>query len=141
MSHTEKKFHHREMDINELTGLIIQLCIKIHKKLGPGLLEAVYEEVLCYELTKLGIPFKRQQGVKVIYEDVAMDLGFRADLIVDNRVIVELKSIETVPLVHYKTLQTYLKITNITVGLLINFNVNLLKDGISRVVNNFIENE
>lgn len=82
------------MTENELAAILVDLFLKIHRRLGPGLLESVYEKVICYELTKLDIPFKCQQGIKVIYEGVEMDLGFRADLIVDNKVIVEIKSIE-----------------------------------------------
>ena len=123
------------MKHGDLTSIIISICIKVHQALGPGLLESVYEAAVCFELTKLGIPFKRQQGVAVIYEEVKLDLGFRADLIVDNSVIVEFKSIETVSPVHPKTLLTYLRLTQLEVGLLINFNVVLLRDGITRLVN------
>lgn len=123
------------MKHGDLTSIIISICIKVHQALGPGLLESVYEAAVCFELTKLGIPFKRQQGVAVIYEEVKLDLGFRADLIVDNSVIVEFKSIVTVSPVHPKTLLTYLRLTQLEVGLLINFNVVLLRDGITRLVN------
>lgn len=105
------------MKHGDLTSIIISICIKVHQALGPGLLESVYEAAVCFELTKLGIPFKRQQGVAVIYEEVKLDLGFRADLIVDNSVIVEFKSIETVSPVHPKTLLTYLRLTQLEVGL------------------------
>ncbi|MBW7891681.1 MAG: GxxExxY protein, partial [Chitinophagaceae bacterium] len=101
-----------------------------------GLLESVYEEALCYELAKAGIRFKRQQGISFMYEDIKMDLGFRSDVIVEDRIMIELKSVETVTPVHYKILLTYLRLTNIKLGLMINFNVELIKDGIKRVVNN-----
>ena len=92
--------------------------------------------MLCYELTKLGLNFKRQQGIAVVYEDIKMDLGFGADIIIEDKLIVELKSVEMVAPVHYKILLTYLRLTNKKLGLLVNFNVELIKDGIKRIVNN-----
>ena len=124
------------MTENELATIIVDLCIKIHKTLGPGLLETVYESALCYELSKLNIPYERQKDLPVPYGDVVLEVGFRADVIVDDKVIVELKSIENVLAVHHKIVITYLKISGKKLGLLINFNVNLLKDGIFRKVNN-----
>ena len=124
------------MTENELAKIVVELCLKIHRALGPGLLESVYEEVLCYELTKLRLNFKRQQGIAVVYEDIKMDLGFRADIIIEDKLIVELKSLEMVAPVHYKILLTYLRLTNKKLGLLVNFNVELIKDGIKRFVNN-----
>ena len=123
------------MHENELTKIIIDLCIKIHKTLGPGLLESVYEEVLVYELKKLGILVARQIGIPVHYESVKLDLGFRADLIIEDKVILELKSVENVLPLHKKQLLTYLKLTNMKVGLLINFNESLMKNGIIRIAN------
>ncbi len=123
------------MTENEISGYLLNLFIKIHSQLGPGLLESVYEEVICYELEKDKVPFKRQQGISVIYEDVKLDLGFRADIIVYNKVIVEIKSIEQIAPVHHKVLITYLKLTDIKLGLLVNFNVDLLKKGYHRIVN------
>ena len=125
-----------EMTENEISHFIVNSSLKIHKQLGPGLLESVYEEVLCFELQKEGLSCKRQVGIPVVYEDIKMELGFRADIIIENKVIVELKSVETVLDVHKKQLLTYLKITGLKLGLLINFNVNLLKNGITRIVNN-----
>jgi GxxExxY protein len=122
------------MKHGELTSILISICIKVHEALGPGLLESVYEEVICYELTKMGIPFKRQQGITFIYEEVKMDIGFRADILVDNSVLMELKSTESIAPVHSKTVLTYLRLSGFEVGLLINFNVALLKDGITRLV-------
>lgn len=119
---------------SDLTGAIIGICIKVHEKLGPGLLESVYEETICYELTKAEIAYKRQQGIPVVYDEVKMDLGFRADIIVEGKVIIEIKSVEAITPVFAKTVLTYMKFTNIEVGLLINFNVALLKDGITRLV-------
>ena len=124
------------MNENELSRIVVESCLKIHRKLGPGLLESVYEEVLCYELTKADVAFKRQQGIVVIYEDIKMDLGFRVDLVIENKLIVELKSVESIAPVHGKILLTYLRLTNIKLGLLINFNVELIKDGIKRIANN-----
>jgi GxxExxY protein len=123
------------MHENELTKIIIDLCIRIHKTLGPGLLESVYEEVLVYELKKLGILVARQVGIPVNYESVKLELGFRADLIIENKVILELKSVENVLPLHKKQLLTYLKLTHIKVGLLINFNESLMKNGICRIAN------
>jgi len=123
------------MTENELSKIIVDCCFKIHTKLGPGLLESVYEEILTYELNKSGLRIKRQQGLPVVYDELKMDLGFRADIIVEDKVI-ELKSIEAIAPVHLKQLLTYLKITGIKLGLLINFNEALIKDGIKRVVNN-----
>ena len=123
------------MKHKELTSTIIGLCIKVHQKLGPGLLESVYEAALCYELAKLEIPFSRQQAIPVKYDEVVLDVGFRADIIVDSKVILELKSIESIAPIHPKILLTYMKLTKIEVGLLINFNEVLLKDGITRLIN------
>jgi GxxExxY protein len=123
------------MTENELAKIVVGLCLKIHRTLGPGLLESVYEEVLCYELTKLRLNFKRQQVIAVVYDGIKMDLGFRADVIIEDKLIVELKSVELVAPVHPKILLTYLRLTNIKLGLLVNFNVELIKDGIKRVVN------
>jgi len=123
------------MTENEISGFLLDLFIQIHTKLGPGLLESVYEEIICYELVKNKIPFKRQQAIPVIYDELTLDLGFRADIIVCNKVIVELKSIESLAPVHHKQLITYLKLTDLKLGLLVNFNVDLLKDGFKRIVN------
>ncbi len=126
--------------INQLSETIIGLCIKIHRSLGVGLFESVYETVLCHELSKNGIPFLCQQPIPVLYDGVKMDVGFRADLIIADKLLVEIKSIETVMPVHKKQVLTYLTLTNIEIGLLINFNNDLLKDGITRLYNkNFIQ--
>jgi len=126
------------MEINRITGLIIEEAIRIHTDLGPGLLESVYEEILTYRLDKRGMRLERQSPIPVFYDEIKMDIGFRADLIVQNQVIIEIKSVETLSPVHHKQLLTYLKLTDLTVGLLINFNENLLKNGIKRIVNNYI---
>ena len=124
------------MTENEISKIIVDVAFKIHVKLGPGLLESVYEAVLAYELESRGLTVVRQQAIPVVYEAVRLDLGFRADLIVNNKVIIEVKSIEAVAPVHAKQLRTYLRLTDLKLGMLINFNVNLIKDGITRVVNN-----
>ena len=130
----------RENDIamteNELSKIIVDVAYKVHTKLGPGLLESVYEEILYFELTKLGLSVERQKGIPVLWDDLKMELGFRADLIIENKVIIELKSVEIIAPVHPKQLLTYLKITGIKLGLLINFNEALIKNGITRIVNN-----
>jgi GxxExxY protein len=122
------------MKHSELTGIIIGICIKVHETLGPGLLESVYEEAICYELDKAGINYKRQQGIAVVYEEIKLDVGFRADIIVEGKVILELKSAEAVAPIHSKIVLTYMRFANIEVGLLVNFNVMYLKDGITRLV-------
>lgn len=124
------------MTENEIAKIIVDCCFKIHTKLGPGLLESVYKEILCYELTNRNLKYKRQKGLPVLYNDLKMDLGFRADIIVENKVIIELKSLETLAPVHSKLLLTFLKITDLKLGLLINFGSALIKNGIHRIVNN-----
>lgn len=124
------------MEENEIAKVLVDVFLKVHRQLGPGLLESVYEEIICFELQKRNLNFTRQQGIPVIYEDVKLDLGFRADIIVENKVVVEIKSVELVAPVHHKQLLTYLKLTDKKLGLLVNFNVNLIKEGITRIVNN-----
>lgn len=121
---------------NEISKLVVDLCFKIHKQYGPGLFESVYEEIFCYEWSKNGIPFKRQEAIPLVHEEIRLEAGFRADIIIDNKVILELKSVELLAPVHYKQLLTYLKLTELKLGLLINFNVELIKDGIHHIVNN-----
>jgi GxxExxY protein len=120
---------------NVLAKIIIDICYEIHSTLGPGLLESVYEEIFCFELNARGIPFERQKGVAVIWKEIKMDVGFRADVIVDKCVMVEFKSIEAISRAHPKIVLTYIVLTQIKLGLLINFGVPLLKEGISRIVN------
>lgn len=124
------------MTENEISKIILDCCFKIHRELGPGLLESVYEEVLSHEITKQGLRCERQVPIPVVYETVKMEIGFRADIIVEHKVIIELKSIEAVLPVHKKQLLTYLRISGLKLGLLINFNEELLKDGLTRIVNN-----
>ena len=123
------------MKENDLAKILVDIFYKVHVALGPGLLESVYEEVICHELTKRGLNFKRQVGIPVVYEEKKTNLGFRADIIVENLVIIEIKSVELMSPVFSKVLLTYLRLTDKKLGLLVNFNVNLIKDGINRVVN------
>jgi GxxExxY protein len=124
------------MTENELSKIIVDCCYKIHTTLGPGLLESVYEEVLAYELKIKKLKYKRQLDIPVDYKEIQMPIGFRGDLIVEKKVIIELKSVEKILPVHKKQLLTYLKLTKFKLGLLINFNEALIKNGITRIVNN-----
>jgi GxxExxY protein len=124
------------MSENEISGKILDAAFEIHKTLGPGLLESVYESIMEYELVHTyGLKVKRQQAIPVVWKGMKLELGFRSDLIVENKVIIELKSVENMPPVYPKQVLTHLKLTNLKLGLLINFNVALLKDGIKRIVN------
>lgn len=123
------------MHENEISGIIVDACFKIHTTLGPGLLESVYEAALCHELELLQLGYTKQQAIPVVYKGIQLELGFRADLIVMGKILVELKSIENIAAVHKKIVLTYLRLTNLKVGLLINFNEALIKDGIYRLVN------
>lgn len=127
------------MLINEITSVIIDESIYIHRNVGPGLFESVYEELLSYRLLKRGLKIERQKAVPVIFEEVKMDIGFRADLIVENKVLVEIKSVEALANIASMQTLTYLRFTGISIGLLINFNVEKLKDGVKRIANNYIE--
>jgi GxxExxY protein len=127
------------MHHNDITAAIIETSIDIHRRLGPGLLESVYRKILAHELQKRGFDIQMEQPIPVVWDGMRLELGFRADVIVNDRVIVETKSVETVHPVHKKQLLTYLRLTDKRVGLLINFNVELLKDGIARVVNRLPE--
>ncbi len=110
--------------------------LKSISQYGPGLFESVYEEIFAYEWLKTGIPILRQYPVPLIHEEIKLQAGFRADFIIDNKVIIELKSVESLTDVHFKQVLTYLKLTKLKLGLLINFNTALLKEGIHRIVNN-----
>ncbi len=124
---------------NEVAKQIVDAAFHVHSALGPGLLETVYEVALEHELKKRGLVVKRQEPVGIVYDGIRFEEGFRADLIVDECVIVELKSLETIAPVHKKQLLTYLRLTNMKLGLLINFGAPLIKDGIFRVVNGLEE--
>ena len=122
------------MEENFLSEKIIGCCIRVHKNLGPGLLESVYEEALAHELNQMNIKFKRQEEMAINYDDIRLNMGFRADLIVEGKVLIELKSVERLQSLHFKQVLTYLRLANLKLGLLINFNVDLIKDGIRRIV-------
>ena len=129
----------KTQSFGEITERVIGSGIEIHKHLGPGLLESAYEECLCYELSSSGISFERQKALPVKYKSVNLDCGYRLDLVIEDRVILELKSAEQLLPIHEAQLLTYLKLSGLTLGLLVNFNVPLLKNGIKRIANNFIE--
>lgn len=121
---------------NEISQLIIGCAIKVHTALGPGLLESAYEECLYYELIKEGLKVEKQKALPLIYEEIKLEVGYRLDLLVEGKVIVEIKACEGLNDVHLAQVLTYLKLSNVKLGLLINFNVARVKDGIKRVVNN-----
>jgi GxxExxY protein len=127
------------MDENTVARQIVDAAYRVHTTLGPGLLESVYEAALAYELEKRGLRVSRQQAIPVVYEGVRIQTGFHADLLVEDQVIVEIKAVETVAPVHKKQLLTYLKLADKRLGLLINFNVALIKQGITRIVNGLQE--
>ena len=127
------------MSYRSLTSDIIGSAIKIHRKLGPGLLESAYEACLSYELSNLGYRIERQKPVPLVYEAVKLDCGFRADIVVDQRVAVELKCKDVLHPVDEAQLLSHLRLLNLPIGILINFHVVLLKDGIKRLVNNYTE--
>ena len=122
------------MEFDELSNRIIGCALKVHKALGPGLLESTYEQCLCYELSKAGLRFERQKELPVKYEDVMIDCGYRIDILVEGRLILELKSVDTLQRIHEAQLLTYMKLSAVSIGLLINFNSVLLRDGIKRFV-------
>ena len=121
---------------NEISGIIVDKAYQIHTQLGPGLFETVYESILSHELISEGLRVEKQKPISVKWKGIEMDQGFRADLIVEGKVIIEVKSIDSLADVHKKQLLTYLKLTGIKLGLLINFNEALIKNGIVRIVNN-----
>lgn len=120
------------METNEITEKIIGCAIEVHKKLGPGLLESAYEECLSFELEKAGLLIKRQQPTPVVYKDIKLDCGYRIDILVENMVVIELKVVDEFNPVHFAQILTYMKFANKKTGLLINFNVTVLKNGIRR---------
>ena len=122
------------MQLNELTQIILNCSYRVHTNLGPGLLESAYEECLFYELKLLGINVQKQKPLPLIYKDVRLDACYRLDLLVENKVVVEIKSVECLHDVHMAQVLTYLKLSKCKIGLLINFNVKSLKDGIKRLI-------
>ena len=124
------------MTENEISKIIFNCSLKVHKTLGPGLLESSYEECLFYELNKSGLNVQKQKALPLIYEEVKLNVGYRIDILVENKVIIEVKSVETLNDIHLAQVLTYLKLSNCKLGMLINFNVTLIKNGIRRVANN-----
>ena len=124
------------MNENEISGKIIGEAIKIHRSLGPGLLESAYKECLFYNLLKTGLSVEKEKSMPFVFEEVKLDCGYRIDLLLENKVVIEIKSVEALNDVFMAQTLTYLKLGNFKLGLLINFNVSLLKDGIKRIVNN-----
>lgn len=124
------------MTENELSKIAFDSALKVHQVLGPGLLESAYEECLYYELRKTGLEVQKQKALPLVYEEVKLDVGYKIDLIIENKLILEIKSVDALNEVHFAQLLTYLKLTDCKLGLLINFNVVLIKNGIRRVVNN-----
>ncbi|MBV9989618.1 MAG: GxxExxY protein [Chitinophagaceae bacterium] len=122
--------------VNAIIASVLDSCIKVHAELGPGLYESVYEEVLIHELTKRAFVVKRQVPIPVVYDYIKFGIGFRLDLLVNDRVVVEIKSVEAVAPIHFKQLHAYLKLAGFRDGVLVNFNANLLKDGFYRRFNN-----
>ena len=125
------------MNINELTGIVVDLCIKIHSKIGPGCFERVYEELLYYELTKLGLKVQRQLLLPIQYEELNIENAYKLDLLVEDKLVLELKTVYPLPPVFFKQIKTQLSLLELKYGMLLNFKVELMKDGIHRVFNNF----
>lgn len=127
------------MTENEIGTIVVEAAIKVHRKLGPGLLESVYQKVLAYELERQGLSVQCEVPISIEYEGVCVGEGFRADLIIEGKVILELKSVEKISSVHMKQLQTYLRLADLRLGYLLNFGDVLMKDGIRRAVNKLEE--
>ena len=127
------------MDINKLSSKIIGAAIEVHKNLGPGLLESTYEECLCFEMTLRGLSFKRQEPLPVEYKGTKLDYGYRLDIVVENKIIIELKACDRIEPIHRAQLLTYLKLSGLTLGLLLNFNTPVMRDGIVRIANKLKE--
>ena len=125
------------METNVLTGMVVDSCIKIHTTIGPGCYEKVYEEILCYEFDKRGLSFLRQVTLPISYESLTIKDAYKIDILLEDKIIIEVKSVEHILPVHYKQLTTYLKLMNLKNGMLLNFKVDLMKDGMHRVFNNF----
>ncbi|MCU0320763.1 MAG: GxxExxY protein [Chitinophagaceae bacterium] len=123
------------MTENELSKIVFDAGLKVHKSLGPGLLESAYEECLYFELVNLGLYVEKQKGLPLVYEKVNLDIGYRVDLLLEHKLIIEIKAVEALNDIHLAQVLTYLKLSNCKLGLLINFNTVLFKDGIKRVIN------
>jgi GxxExxY protein len=122
------------MKFDDLSNKVIGYALNVHRELGPGLLESTYEQCLCYELSKAGLQFERQKELQVKYQEVQIDCGYKLDILVEDKLILELKSVEKLQRIHEAQLMTYMKLSNVGIGLLINFNTVLLRDGIRRLV-------
>ncbi len=125
------------MDANLITGIIVDASVKIHSAIGPGCYERVYEELLYFELNKRQLNVERQKTMPILYESLAIKDAYKLDLLVENKIIIEIKSLENILPVHFKQVNTYLKLMNLKHGMLLNFKVDLMKEGIHRVFNNF----
>ncbi len=123
------------MNENDISSIIVDCCFRIHKTLGPGLFESVYEEILSHELKKNNLSIERQKTLPVHYDGIDLEIGFRTDIVVENKVIIEIKSVESINPTHKKQLLTYLRLSNMKLGILVNFNSALIKYGITRIVN------
>jgi len=126
---------YKSMSENELAKVVVDLCFKIHQQYGPGMLESVYERILAYELRKLGLFIECQKSIPLFHEDLYISNAFRADIIIEDKLLLELKAVDVLPKEYFKTVVTYLKLTDIHLALLVNFDVGLIKDGIHRIVN------
>ena len=126
------------MSENEISSKIIGAAIEVHKQLGPGLLESTYETCLAYELKQMGLDVKQQQALPVVYKEVKLDAGYRIDLLIENKVIVEIKSVDALADIHTAQLLTYLKLKDLKLGLLINFNSVRVIDGLKRILNGYL---
>ena len=124
------------MELNDLTFEIIGIAMNLHRSVGPGLLESAYENALAYDLREAGLIVRQQVAMPFLYKEVRLDVGYRLDLVVEERIIIEVKSVEILAPVHSSQLLTYLKLSDMRIGLLINFNTKILKDGIHRIANN-----
>lgn len=124
------------MTENELSRLVIGKAIYVHQSLGPGLLESVYEQCLSYRLVHFGLYIEKQKTIPLIFDDIRMECGFRCDIVIENKLLIEVKAVEALHDIHTAQVLTYLKLTGIKLGLLINFNTILLKNGVKRIVNN-----
>jgi GxxExxY protein len=128
-----------QTDVDRLTETVIGAAIEVHKQTGPGLLESVYEECLCYELSQLRLPFQRQVHLPVAYKGIKLDCGYRMDIVVADAVVLELKTVEQLLPIHSAQLLTYLKLSGKQVGLLLNFNESVMRRGLKRIVHDFLD--
>ena len=124
---------------NELSKIVFDAALNVHRNLGPGLLESSYKECLFYELTKAGVRVEKEKALPLVYKEIKLEVGYRIDLLVENKLIIETKAVDALNDVHLAQVLTYLKLSNCKLGLLINFNVSLLKNGIKRVINGKLE--